>query len=45
MEVNMQGFSPRFSSLEHLIYEQYPKKFFTQIHIDLYGDGAHPDGH
>ena len=45
MKVNMQGPSPRFSSLENLIYEQYPKKFFTQIHVDLYGDRAHPDGH
>ena len=41
----MQGPSPRFSSLEHLIYDQYPKKCFTQIHRDLYGDGVHPDGH
>ena len=41
----MQGPSPRFSSFEHLIYDQYPKKCFTQIHRDLYGDGAHPNGH
>ena len=36
------------SGQRNISYTRYPKKCFTQIYRDLYGDtmlGAHPDGH
>ena len=40
----MQRPSPRFGLEEYFVYKIYPKKCFTQIYRNLYGD-AMLDGH